>query len=257
MGFRIAVISDIHANASALSKIIAKVANDSFDVTIFLGDILTYGVEPIEVLDLLNDYRARFKTIFIVGNHDQLYFDLQSKGGESRYEITGFVKESVEWTLEQIRLFDLVDIFDWVYEEEILGILFAHANPFGIMNWRYVEDPMSVSDAVKILSNRGLLGGVFGHTHRQYFCSKNKGLIFSGNIELDTSSAGEIPFIINAGSTGQPRGRGLGYAALDIEDKHMCASFISLDFNFDLYKAKMHSTSLSIDTKRKLIGFLR
>ena len=51
---KVAVISDIHGNADALEYALDEIKLLVPDVTIILGDILTYGCEPLEVLDVLN-----------------------------------------------------------------------------------------------------------------------------------------------------------------------------------------------------------
>ena len=77
MKIKIAVISDIHSNADSLGIVLKKLKNEKIDITIILGDILTYGCQPLEVLSMLDKYRSENEVIFIKGNHDQFYFDLQ------------------------------------------------------------------------------------------------------------------------------------------------------------------------------------
>ena len=48
MKTKIAVISDIYANADALTTLLKGLKNKSVDIKIFLGDILTYGSQPRE-----------------------------------------------------------------------------------------------------------------------------------------------------------------------------------------------------------------
>jgi len=62
---KIAVISDIHANADALTAVLEELKNKRVDITIFLGDILTYGCQPIEVLSILKEYESEHPAIFI------------------------------------------------------------------------------------------------------------------------------------------------------------------------------------------------
>ena len=64
---KIAVISDIHSNADALTKILDELNKEKADTTIFLGDILTYGCQPLEVLDMLVEYKRKNSIIFIKG----------------------------------------------------------------------------------------------------------------------------------------------------------------------------------------------
>ena len=65
MKTKIAVISDIHANADALTTVIEDLKMKSVDITIFLGDILTYGCQPIEVMSILNKYKKENSAILL------------------------------------------------------------------------------------------------------------------------------------------------------------------------------------------------
>ena len=69
------VISDIHGNASALRAIFANESPDE-DV-LFLGDAVSPGPQPNEVIDLL----AARHGVFIAGNHDINMFDANAVDG--------------------------------------------------------------------------------------------------------------------------------------------------------------------------------
>lgn len=58
------VISDVHGNASALRAVFARESADE-DV-LFLGDAVSPGPQPNEVIELL----SRRRGVFIAGNHD-------------------------------------------------------------------------------------------------------------------------------------------------------------------------------------------
>ena len=62
-----AIISDIHANLEALQAVMAHIATLNVEETICLGDIIGYGPNPTECLDLVMD-NCR---LTILGNHDQ------------------------------------------------------------------------------------------------------------------------------------------------------------------------------------------
>ena len=56
---KIAIISDIHSNADALSIVVGELAKNNVDLTIILGDILTYGCQPLEVINILRKYNSQ------------------------------------------------------------------------------------------------------------------------------------------------------------------------------------------------------
>jgi len=56
---KVAVIADIHGNADALEYALKKIDLESVDITLFLGDLLTYGCQPIKVLQILSSYKKK------------------------------------------------------------------------------------------------------------------------------------------------------------------------------------------------------
>ena len=256
MNTKIAVISDIHANADALTAVLEELKNKRVDITIFLGDILTYGCQPSEVLSILSEYKRENPAIFIKGNHDQFYFDLQSHVKESSYKLPKFVDESVNWTLKKISPLLLKDIFTW-HDNYLIGdVFFAHANPFLYGDWSYIEKPQELHRSFQELRKKNVFSGVFGHSHRQLFiCSKKSTLYEIDAYSSDVNTIDQL--IINTGSIGQPRGKGLGYVLLEIKnDKLHKASFEKIIINFENSIDLIRQTKFSQETKKKLIDYL-
>src|SRR5215471_2250759 len=61
-----AVISDIHGNAEALKTVLADIDARKLERIICLGDIVGYGPEPLECVDLVRQ-RCEWS---LMGNHD-------------------------------------------------------------------------------------------------------------------------------------------------------------------------------------------
>lgn len=57
-----------YANAEGLTTVLKGLKNKRVDITIFLGDILTYDYQPREVMSILNEYKRENPAIFIKGN---------------------------------------------------------------------------------------------------------------------------------------------------------------------------------------------
>ena len=62
----VAIISDIHANLEALQAVLSDVEERGIQEVICLGDIVGYGANPKECLDLV---RSRCR-LTLMGNHD-------------------------------------------------------------------------------------------------------------------------------------------------------------------------------------------
>jgi len=68
---RIALISDIHANAVALRAVLTQIRQERVDRVVCLGDVATLGPAPHAVLELLADLECPC----IRGNHDDFLLD--------------------------------------------------------------------------------------------------------------------------------------------------------------------------------------
>jgi predicted phosphodiesterase len=62
----IAIISDIHSNLEALEAVLRDIKEQGAEKTYCLGDIIGYGPNPRECIDLLLDL-----PVVLLGNHDQ------------------------------------------------------------------------------------------------------------------------------------------------------------------------------------------
>ncbi|MDC0429778.1 metallophosphatase family protein [Candidatus Pelagibacter sp.] len=256
---RVAVISDIHSNFDALSLTLKELKDENIDITIFLGDILTYGCQPLEVLSVLNEYKKKNPTIFIKGNHDQLYFDLQSSiKKKSSYKLPKFVDESVNWTLEKISPLLLKDLFLWHDSYCIGNVYFSHANPFLYGDWSYLEKNQNLLKGFDELSKKKAFAGIFGHSHRQLFIGNKKNTLYEIDSYSNDINNDLEQLIINVGSIGQPRGKGVGYVLINIKNNKLnkvTFKKIKIDFRNSIELIKQ--TELSKDTKEKLVNYLK
>jgi len=66
---RYLILSDIHANREAFSAILARVRRKRWDKAVFLGDLVGYGANPNQTVDML---RALKPLVAIRGNHDKV-----------------------------------------------------------------------------------------------------------------------------------------------------------------------------------------
>jgi len=220
---KIAVISDIHGNVFSLRNALNEIDSVGVDLTVFLGDLLTYGCQPVEVVNELLAYASESTSIFVKGNHDQFYFDFLHTDNIFSYKVPDFVKESVSWTNKQLKQFDvnLEELFPWVDQN------------YGV--------------------------AVFGHTHRQFIArhSPAEGLFDISSANSETYSFSDT-VIINPGSIGQPRGRGASYLLLEYSNnERFTATLNSVDVEEELSSDGVLASSLSESTKSKLISYVR
>ena len=73
---RIVAIGDIHGHLRKLEHLIAQIQPTSADQLVFLGDYVDRGPESKGVIDSLIRLKEELpKTIFLRGNHDQMFLD--------------------------------------------------------------------------------------------------------------------------------------------------------------------------------------
>jgi len=66
----LAIVSDIHGNLEALTVVFEEIDRRGIENVLCLGDIVVYGPNPMECLDLV---RQRCK-VALMGNHDFAVF---------------------------------------------------------------------------------------------------------------------------------------------------------------------------------------
>ncbi len=66
---RYLILSDIHANREALSAVLSFVRRKRWDKAIFLGDLVGYGANPNQTVDMVRQLKP---LIAIRGNHDKV-----------------------------------------------------------------------------------------------------------------------------------------------------------------------------------------
>ncbi|MDA3926985.1 MAG: metallophosphoesterase family protein [Kiritimatiellae bacterium] len=63
---RYAIISDVHANLTALQSVLNDISRQKIDKIICLGDTMGYGPQPVEALELI----YQVAEVHLLGNHD-------------------------------------------------------------------------------------------------------------------------------------------------------------------------------------------
>lgn len=258
---RVAVLGDIHANMRALRAALKIVDGGGYDQLIMLGDLLTYGVDVAETVELVGERLASGRTTLLRGNHDALYRDLLAGNRTYHSQLPAWIKESVDWTLERLPL----DAWRQLFFKDDLVIqrcLFSHANPFGSEKWQYLNTAAEHASAAEALLANGMNVGVFGHTHRAKWYRH-----FANHGGFEPNQFGELDclavHVLNAGSIGQPRDSANQVAAvlwMTIPDDNIFApSFKLQPFSWDVagHMQGLAFSELSPATFARLAAFFK
>jgi predicted phosphodiesterase len=213
---RILVLSDLHANATALETALAA-ANGRWDRVVCLGDVVGYGPDPNEVTSRIRELGAQT----IRGNHDKAAARLMPTD-----DFNPVAKAAVDWTSSQLS----ADNLKWLAELphgplEVNGIVLVH----GAL---HDEDEYVFTPAQALEGLLDSAAGVtfFGHTHHQggfSYSNSNNDLEMlnlrprpSESVAALRTAAG-LRYLLNPGSVGQPRDGDAraGFAIADLENE--------------------------------------
>jgi diadenosine tetraphosphatase ApaH/serine/threonine PP2A family protein phosphatase len=212
---RTAIISDIHGNLEALQVVLAHIDTQNVNRSICLGDILGYGPNPVECVDLIAQ-RCEFS---LLGNHDF----------GALYEPTNFnlaAEQAAYWTRAQIEAEE--DKAAAAKRWEFLGslrvrvqfgeFLCVHGTPRRPINeYLFPEDAINSPLKMQQIFDRFDKYCLVGHTHVPGVFTDEPDFYPPDDIEGVYRLNGAEKAIINPGSVGQPRDMDprASYAILD------------------------------------------
>lgn len=101
---RYLVLSDVHANAPALSAVVQDAKRRTYDEVVFLGDLVGYYPFPSEAIARMRDIAP---CASLIGNHDALLLALADGAGIAGHREESHVAEIVARQLETISRDDL------------------------------------------------------------------------------------------------------------------------------------------------------
>lgn len=205
-----AVISDIHASLEALEAVLADIDRRSIKRIFCLGDVVGYGANPKECLDLVLEHCE----MCLCGNHDQAVFFEPTNfnvGAERAAYWTRQVLEDEPNKAKRDRRWEVLGHMPSRHEAD--GFLMVHASPRRPVN-EYLFPEDVYTNPGKILENfRRLedhqMACLVGHTHVPGVFLDDP--CFDPPDELPEMGIYTITSdekaIINVGSVGQPRDR--------------------------------------------------
>ena len=201
------IISDVHSNATALRAVLEDAG--AFDRVWCLGDVVGYGPEPNECVQIL---KSLPNLTCLLGNHDAAalgFIDLWTFNDEARRAIEVQMRLLNEESHQFLELLQPKTVQG--------GVTLAHGSPRDPI-WEYV---ISAKVAERNFSAFETQVCLIGHSHIPVIFVENGHK--SPTILMPSSGdmwRSEQRFILNPGSVGQPRDRDLraAYVLWDSED---------------------------------------
>jgi diadenosine tetraphosphatase ApaH/serine/threonine PP2A family protein phosphatase len=179
-----AIISDIHSNLDALSAVLERIDSLQSDRIICLGDIVGYGAEPNECVELIR----RRSIPAVLGNHDQAVAN-----NFPADDFNDSARAAVLWNRERLAKDNAEFLRGLPLTIEESDALFVHSSPDYPEEFHYL---IYHSDTAG--SFRSFIQPIcfVGHTHRPVIFTVNGG---------SSSISRNVRAIVNVGSVGQPR----------------------------------------------------
>ena len=205
---RILVISDIHANYTALEAVLADAG--STDEVWCLGDLVGYGPDPNLVVEQVRDLA---QLTCLLGNHDVAAI------GKMPFEsFNGDARRSLTWT-ERVLTADNMDFLRSLpqYTKVRGEATLAHGSPRDPL-WEYVMNTLSARLNFDYFDTPWCF---VGHSHLQsgFRLNEANDRVTVETPKVDMAFELSPRLILNPGSVGQPRDRDprAAYAIYDTE----------------------------------------
>jgi len=193
---RIAFISDIHGNYTALQAVLADIKSQNIDQIVCLGDTVSLGPQPGEVLNTLRE----LKCVLIKGNHDWAVLEPEEA---EKFEITEHLIPDLYWCRDQLTQVDLnfIDSFKPTHEIVLpnrVSILCFHGSPISATDLIQSTTPPEVLD--KYFDGQKATIFIGGHSHIQMYRRYGEKLILNsgsvGNAFVFAYSPGNVPSLL-------------------------------------------------------------
>ena len=153
---RYAVFTDVHANLEALEAVLAKIdelaQQEPIDAIWFLGDLVGYGPNPNECIDIL---RKR-TDIIIAGNHDWA-----AVGKIDLEDFSAAARTSAEWTAQQLTEEHREFLTNLPERIALKECTLVHGSPYGPL-WEYLTSEVLAERSFQYFTSRYCF---VGHTH--------------------------------------------------------------------------------------------
>ncbi len=225
---KIAVLSDIHGNYTALQKCLDYAVNIGVDTFIFLGDYLGELTYPQKTMDILYSIKEKKTCFFIKGNKEDYWLNYEKDpNGWKEYDST---TGCLYYTYQNLKQKDIQFFKSLLLKEELkfnglLPITICHGSP------RKTNEKLlpGNDNTFQIIENNPSNYILCGHTHKQGKIKHNEKIVLNaGSVGVPLDSNGKAQFIILKGTP-------------DIWDYE----FISIEYDVEKVVADLHSSGLN------------
>jgi predicted phosphodiesterase len=191
------IVSDIHSNKEALTSVLSFVRRKPWDKVVFLGDLVGYGANPNQTVDMLRGLKP---LVGIRGNHDKV-----CSGIENGELFNRIALEAAMWTRRKLTRTNLQWLKALPQGPVVVDDRFAISHGTPVDEDAYIFGEI---EALNVFRHTSFPVCFFGHSHFP--------VIFALSPDAITTILTVAPsfrfrlregvrYLINPGSIGQPR----------------------------------------------------
>lgn len=192
MDLKYAVISDLHANLSALHAVLVRIEQMGVDQIVCLGDVVGYNADPNECVQIIRD----LKIPTVCGNHDAVACGIDEPWGFNPIALSAAL-----WTRDHLSPENLEWLRQLPDSLPFEHFLAAHGSPTDRDSYLFTWE--DVLPHFTYVSEQGQSLCFFGHTHCPGIFSPDG--VYAVNAQGKFTLSADKVYFINPGSVGQPR----------------------------------------------------
>src|SRR3954470_4642780 len=230
---QVAICTDIHGNRHAFEAVIAAAEAAGAEELWCLGDLVGYGAEPDACVALASEHCS----LVLAGNHDLAVVEVLSLEDFSRGAALAAM-----WTRETISEETNAFLRGLEPQGDAVGYGLFHASPRDPI-WEYVLSGLTAELCFDATDYRV---SFIGHSHVALSFHRTEGESATGSTrregDLLDISAGE--WLINPGSTGQPRDGDPRAAWLLLDTERRLCTYMRTDYDIAGAQAAIRAARL-------------
>lgn len=234
---KLAIISDIHSNIEALTAVMEKIdgMGITFDRILCLGDVIGYGPNPVECVDIAIKFRMN-----LLGNHEEAVIN-------GSFGFNPAAKRAIDWTRMQLKpgvfssgqkkkRWEFIRTLPLVQKME--KYYFVHGSPRDpTMEYILKIDTEAYFGEVppKIREIFSMIHGpcFVGHTHVPCVITEDNEYFDPPALDYEFKLEPGKKYIINVGSVGQPRDSDNRACFVTLDEEEGVLKWYRLDYDRD------------------------
>ncbi len=227
-----AILSDVHSNLEAFQAVLTDLSQEKVDQTFFLGDIVGYGADPNQCIELLQGL-TKFA---VAGNHDWAAVELTEASS-----FNPVAKAAIEWTSRKVTVEHQKCLKKLPLTQNHHNFTLVHATPDEPEAWNYI---FSLKEAQVSFQHHDQQICFLGHSHRPVVFKQDEERIPSILPNTTFTLKDSQRYIINVGSVGQPRDGDprAAYGIYNLDDS--CFTLKRIPYNIECAQEKIIAAGL-------------